>query len=143
MYGSLTDWRAYATARGFNAPAEASDDVALAALMRASDHVMFRYVANLCPGHNETLSVVEPATYQAALLELATPGFFTKTYTPSEQKVLTEVGPIKWTVVGGAKGAHASTPTSSLIDAMFAPYLCDGDAPGFMLLAIGGGGLCG
>lgn len=142
MYGSLTDWRAYATARGFSAPAQASDDAALAALVRASDHIKFRYVANLCAGYDEALDVVELATYEAAALELTTPGFFTKTYTPSEQKVLTEVGPIKWTVVGGAKGVYASSPTCTLIDAMFAPFICDRDAAGFMLLAVGGRGLC-
>lgn len=137
MYGSLTDWRAYAAARGNQAPTSADDAVAEAALVRASDHIRFRYVANLLPGYDETLAVIEPATYEAALLELATPGFFTKTYTPGQQKVLTQAGDIKWTVVGKA-GANAATPTSTLIEAMFAPYLIDPDAAGFMIMSIGG-----
>lgn len=139
MYGSLVAWRAYATARGNPAPAAANDTVAGAALTRASDYIQYRYVANLLPGYDDSLAVVEPATYEAANLELATPGFFTKTYTPAEQKVLTGVGPIKWTVTGDASKTASAWPTSTLIDAMFWPYLCDRDAPGFLLMSIGGG----
>lgn len=138
MYGSLDGWRAYAAARGDTAPTLAADDVALAALVRGSDHVQYRYVANLAPGYDETLDVVEPATYVAASLELATPGFFSKTYTPGEQKVLTEVKGIKWEVVGDASKSYAATPTSTLIEAMFAPYVIDRDAMGFMLRSVGG-----
>lgn len=137
-YGSLADWRAYALARGDTAPTDALDPVAQAALLRASDHIRYRYVANLLPGYDETLEVVESATYVAASLELATPGFFSKTYTPGEQKVLTEVKGIKWTVVGDSSKSYAAAPTSTLIDAMFGPYLCDREAPGFMLRAVGG-----
>lgn len=137
MFGSLAGWRAYATARGDNAPTAAADDVAGAALVRASDHILYQYVANLLPGYDETLAVVEPATYVAASLELATPGFFSKTYTPGEQKVLTEVKGIKWTVVGDASKAGSATPTSTLIEAMFAPYISDTGAPGFILMSIG------
>jgi hypothetical protein len=138
VYGSLAEWRAYALARGDSAPTEATDTVAEAALLRASDHIRYRYVANLAPGYDDTLAVVEPATYVAAALELATPGFFSKTFTPGEQKVLTEVKGIKWTVVGEASKSNAATPTSTLIEAMFAPYLVDQDVPGFMLRSIGG-----
>lgn len=137
-YGTLNGWRAYAAARGDNAPTAASDADANAALLRASDHIKYRYVANLLPGYDETLDVVEFATYVAASLELATPGFFSKTYTPGEQKVLTEVKGIKWTVVGDASKSYAAQPTSTLIDAMFAPYIIDRDEPGFMLRAVGG-----
>ncbi|MDP1599013.1 hypothetical protein [Phenylobacterium sp.] len=137
-YGSLEGWRAYALARGDSAPTSAPDVDAQAALLRASDHVRYRYVANLLPGLDETLEVVEPATYVAASLELATPGFFSRTYTPGEQKVLTQVEGIKWTVVGDASKSFAAAPTSTLIDAMFAPFLIDRDVPGFMLRAVGG-----
>lgn len=129
MYGSLDGFRAYALARGDNAPTAASDALAGAALMRASDMVRLRYVANLC-GYDITaiptgsdLPIVEEAAYLASSLELATPGFFSKTYTGAESKVLTEVKGIKWTVVGKAEGAHAYMPSSSLIDALFGPYL--------------------
>lgn len=137
-YGSLEGWRAYALARGDSAPTNAADVDAQAALLRASDDVRYRYVASLLPGLDDTLEVVEPATYVAASLELATPGFFSRTYTPGEQKVLTEVKGIKWTVVGDASKSFAAAPTSTLIDAMFAPFIIDRDAAGFMLRAIGG-----
>lgn len=137
-YGSLAGWRAYALARGDSAPTNALDPAAQAALLRASDHIRYRYVANLLPGLDGTLEIVEPATYVAASLELATPGFFSRTYTPGEQKVLTEVKGIKWTVVGDASKSFAAAPTSTLIDAMFAPFIIDRDASGFMLRAVGG-----
>lgn len=137
MYGSLAEWRAYALARGDTAPTSAADPVAAAALLRASDHIRYRYVANLLPGLDDTLEVVEPATYVAASLELATPGFFSRTYTPGEQKVLTEVKGIKWEVVGNSDKNDAWTPTSTLIDAMFRPYIVDLDASGFMLRSVG------
>lgn len=137
MYGSLAGWRAYAAARGNIAPTNAADDVAEAALTRASDHITYTYVANLLPGYDNTLAMVEPATYEAANLELTTPGFFSKTYTPSQQKVLTEVKGIKWTVVGDASKNGSAQPTSTLIEAMFAPYLVDQAAPGFALMSIG------
>lgn len=137
MYGSLSGWRAYATARGNNSPTAAADAVAEAALVRASDHIQYRYVANLLPGYDETLAVVEPATYEAANLELATPGFFAKTYTPDQQKVLTQAGPIKWTVIGDGSKTYGAMPSSTLIEAMFEPYIEDRDAPGFMFQSIG------
>lgn len=138
LYGSLAGWRAYALARGNEAPTDATDEVAGAALQRASDHIRYRYVANLLPGYDETLDVVEPATYEAANLELATPGFFTKTYTPDQQKVLTQASDVKWTVVGGGSSTYGAGPTSTLINAMFEPYILDRDAPSFAFAAIGG-----
>lgn len=137
MAATLAGWRAYAAARGNQAPTVADDDVAGAALLRASDHIRYTYVANLLPGYDDTLAVIEPATYEAANLELTTPGFFSKVFTPGEQKVLTGVGNIKWTVVGDASKAGAAMPTSTLIEAMFGPYLVDPEAAGFMLMSIG------
>lgn len=138
-YGTLAGFRAYALARGDNAPTEASDELAGAALVRGSDMVRLRYAANLCgydiasiPAGSD-LPIVEEATYIAASLELATPGFFSKTYTGAESKVLTEVKGIKWTVVGKTDGAYAYMPSSSLIDALFAPYLA-GCGPAIMVV---------
>lgn len=138
-YGTLAGFRAYALARGDNAPTEASDALATAALMRGSDMVRLRYVARLC-GYDITsipdgsdLPIVEEAAYIAASLELATPGFFSKTYTGAESKVLTEVKGIKWTVTGKSDGDYAYMPSSSLIDALFAPYLC---TPGIGILVV-------
>lgn len=138
MYGTLADWRSWATARGDNAPTAASDADATAALVRASDYIEFNYVAQLLPGYDSSLSVVEPATYVAAGLELATPGFFSQTYTPADRKVLTEVKGIKWTVVGKGASVFAYAPTSTLIDAMFEPYLGDREAPFFSMRSVGG-----
>lgn len=128
-YGSLSAWRAYAAERGNLAPTQAPGDVAGAALVRASDHIRYRYVANLLPDYDDTLDVIEFATYEAANLELATPGFFAKTYTPAQQKVLTQAGSIKWTVVGNGGATYGAQPVSTLIEAMLEPYVGDPDAP--------------
>lgn len=145
MYGSLTGWRAYALARGDSAPTDATDASATAALVRGSDMIRLRYVANLLPGYGVDftpagfdLPLVEEAAYIAASLELATPGFFSKTYTAAEQKVLTEVKGIKWTVTGDSSATYSAMPVSTLIEAMFEPYIIDRDAAGFMLQSIGG-----
>lgn len=138
MYGTLADWRTWATARGNSTPTDASDTDATAALVRASDYIQYRYVANLLPGYDDTLAVVEPATYEAALLELATPGFFTKTYTEAERKVLTEVKGIKWTVTGKADSVFANSPAVSIIEAMFEPYIAARTGPYLYMQSIGG-----
>ena len=126
MYGTLVAWRAYATARGNNAPTAADDAAATAALVRASDHIQYAYVAQFMPGYDETLPVVESAAYEAAALELTTPGFFTTSFTPAQQKVLTRVGSLGWTPITGTDSADAfanATPTSTKIAAMLAPYM--------------------
>lgn len=144
MYGTLEGWRAYATARGDNAPTTANDALATAALVRGSDHVRFRYVANLLTGYGvdftptgHDLPIAEEGAYIAASLELATPGFFTKTFTAAEQKVLTGVGSIKWTVTGEASGTYAAMPVSTSIHALFEPYIIDRDADQFMMMSVG------
>lgn len=144
-YGTIAGWRAYALERGDSAPTNASDALATAALVRASDYIRFRYAANLLPSYDPVtftpagsdLPLTEEAAYIAASLDLATPGFFAKTYTEAESKVLTGVGSIKWTVTGKG-GTYAYMPTSNLIDAMFEPWVLDRDANGFMFMSIGG-----
>lgn len=146
MYGTIADWRAYATARGNSAPTDASDGDATAALTRASDMIRLRYVPLLLSGYGvdftptgSDLPLVEEASYIAAGLELETPGFFSKTWTAAEQKVLTEVRGIKWTVTGNASGTYAAMPVSTLIDALFWPYISDPDDDQFMFRSIGPG----
>jgi hypothetical protein len=135
---TLAGWRAYALARGDSAPTAASDTVAAAALVRATDHITYRYLAQLLPGVDpETLAVVEPATYVAASIELATPGFFAKTYTPGERKVLVAAGPVRWELVGKGDGVFGAIPVSTLIDAMFEPYVRDPDGPTLAFASIG------
>jgi hypothetical protein len=139
MYGTLAGWRAYATARGDNAPTASSDALATAALVRASDYIRTRYVANLLgsygadfipPGDDLAISV--RGAYIAAGLELATPGFFAQTYTPAQQKVLTGAGSIRWSVVGNSDKTYAAMPVSTLIEALFEPYIRDRDGRLFM-----------
>lgn len=146
MYGTLAEWRAWATARGNSAPTDATDADATAALVRASDYVRLRYVANLLPGYDVSLQpagfdypLVDEATYIAAVLELTTAGFFSKTYTASEQKVLTGVGSIRWTVTGDADKTYGAMPVSTLIEAMFEPYVFDRDDLHFFFRSVGSG----
>jgi hypothetical protein len=144
MYGDLAGFRAYATARGNEAPADATDALATAALVRGSDHVRMRYVSNLLPSYGvdftpagHDLPIVEEGAYIAAVLELATPGFFAKTFTAAEQKVLTGVDSIRWTVVGDAGGTYAAMPVSTSIAALFEPYVIDRDASEVSLMSVG------
>ena len=121
IYGTIADWREYASDRGNEAPTEATDPVAQAALQRASDYIRFAYVSQFIAGCTISDDVIAEAAYIAASLELETPGFFTRTYTPSEQKVLTGVGSIRWTPTG-MDGAltemDGATPVSTAIDGM-------------------------
>lgn len=146
MYGTIVGWHAYATARGDNAPTAANDAAATAALVRASDYVRFRYVANLLSGYDATftptghdLPLIEEGAYIAASFELATPGFFSKTFTAAEQKVLTGMGPIRWTVTGDSSKTYSAMPTSTLLDALFEPYVFDRDGSEFMFRSVGPG----
>lgn len=144
MYGTIDGWRAYALERGDNAPTAAQDPVATAALVRGSDMIRLRYVPNLLGSVDFTppgadLPLVEEAAYIAASLELATPGFFSRTFTASEQKVLVGVQSIKWQVVGNASGTYAAMPVSTLIDALFGPYISNPDDHGFLFRSVGPG----
>lgn len=117
-YGTIADWRSYALDRGNAAPTDATDADANAALVRASDYVRTRYVARYAL--DDAAEAVIEATYIAASIELATPGFFAATYTPAQAKVLTEVKGIKWSLVGGG-GRDAMTPVSTLIEGLLVP----------------------
>lgn len=122
MIGTLADFRTYAADRGNTKPTDAADADATAALVRASDHIRFAYVARFAAGYDESAPNVEAATYEAALLELVKPGFFSATYTPGERKVLTEAKGIKWQVIGGGASDSAS-PVSTRVEDMLRPYL--------------------
>lgn len=120
MAVTVAGWITYAASRGTTV----ADDVAsAAALVRATDYIAFHYVNRFAAGFDATNENVDEATYEAANVELATPWFFSKTYTPDQQKVLTAVGGIKWTVRGDATGPDAATPISTNIEAMLRPYL--------------------
>lgn len=134
MAVTLANWITYAAARGLIVANVAASQEAL---QRAQDFILYRYVANLRAPYDETLAVIEPATYEAARLELATPMIFSSTFTPAAQKVLTELEGMKWTVVGKADTPYANAPTTPLIDAMFLPYLITRPLNGAAILSVG------
>lgn len=119
VYSTITAWRAYALARGNSAPTEATDANAQASLQRASDYIRTRYVLPF--DKDATSDAVIEATHIAAGYDLASPGFWQKTFTPAEAKVLTKVDGIQWTAQGNAsleKGYQAQLPVSPAIDAL-------------------------
>lgn len=135
IYGTLSGFRAFASARGNPAPSEATDTLALEALQRASDYIRRFYVRHLvCAIEDE---VLEEAAYIAAGYELTTPGFFSRTYTPAEAKVLTGAGSIRWTVVGDASRGGSLTPVSSDIEALLGECVRRSGGPGLGLWAVG------
>jgi hypothetical protein len=136
MAATVAAWITYAAAGG---DAVSDDADSAAALVRAQRHIAHHYLNRLLPGVDATtLAVVDDATYEIAKLELATPGFFNKVYTPAEQKVLTEVKGIRWTPVAGGKGGFQdATPVSTLVDAMFDPYVTDRRGPFFGFMTVG------
>lgn len=134
LTATVSGWIDYAALAGETV---ADDAHSAAALVRASRYIAAFYLNRVTITPPE--SVVDEATYEAASLELATPGFFSKTFTAADQKVLTEVKGIRWTVRGDASGAEAATPISTTIEAMFYPYMIDRGKTGALLLSIGPG----
>jgi hypothetical protein len=131
MAATLAGWIAYAGLRGLVVASNAASEQAL---VRGSDYILFHYVAKFMPGFDATSPNVDEAIYEAAALELATPGFFTKSFTPAQQKVLTGAGSIRWSVVEGSDSSDAwanATPTSTKIAAMLARYM-----PGKFLIGL-------
>ncbi len=116
---TVADWITYAAARG---TVIADDTDSAAALVRATDYITFNYISRFASGYDATSENVDEAIYEAANLEQATPNLFLQTFTPDQQKVLTKVGDLSWTVTGRAGGADAATPVSTKIEAMLRPY---------------------
>lgn len=136
LYGDLSGFRAFALARGNAAPTDAEDSAALQALQRASDHVRFSFITRLPASLQsvEALPSIEDAAYLCAAIELDTPGFFSRAYTPSEQKVLTRAGDISWTVTGRSDKAGSGMPRLATVEAIFRPHLPDsGSISAFMI----------
>lgn len=94
------------------------------AIMRGQRAIASRYNFRwLPPAWDEIIpDQIRFAVIEAARIEAVTPGFFSRTYTPSEAKVLTGAGQISWTVVGG-KGKDAMVPTSTVIEALLAGFV--------------------
>ena len=117
---------AYAAERG---TVIANDPAAASALVRARDYIQYGYLQfGTC---TEDSALVQSAIYEAAMVEVTTPRFWTATFTPSQQKVLTEVKGIKWTVVGGASGYGSASPRSTKIDNMLRLCGAFGGTDGF------------
>lgn len=120
MAATVTGWIAYALARGDTI---GDDALSAAALVRAQDYIDHHYANRFGGAVVVDQTILDAAVYEAAGQELAQPGFWTKTYSPDQQKVLTEVSGIKWTVRGDASGSDAATPVSTKIEAMLRPYM--------------------
>ena len=162
MYGTLAGWRSYATSRGNGAPALADDAAADAALLRASayiDGLYGRRFSGRPTGgasqerewprtgavdyYGQSLDAgtipdrVVSASYEAAILELASPGSLTVTLTPDQRKVLTKVDKIEWEIIARGKagvGFADATPTSTLIEGLLWPLLVRTDEPAIMVV---------
>jgi hypothetical protein len=130
MYGTISDFRAYATLRGNSLPASSSDALATAALVRGSDYIRTRYVLRFVDGYDDTLEEVEEATYIAAARELLKPGFWSKSYSPGEAKALVQVDSLRWQVLDKASvgliGADTMTPVDGMIEALLGRYISTG-----------------
>ena len=78
---------------------------------------------------------VVSASYEAALLELGTPGFFSKTFTEADKKVLVKVQSISWVHTGNSKGDRSSSPVSTVIENILAPILTPDDLPAALVVS--------
>lgn len=122
---------AYALDRG---TVIANDAATAAALVRARDYIQYGYLQfGSCTEDSET---VQSAIYEASIVEVATPNFWTATFTPSQQKVLTGLKGITWTVVGGASGFGSASPRSTKIDNMLRLCGSFGGTSGFAALVV-------
>lgn len=122
---------AYAAERG---TIIANDSATAAALVRARDYIQYGYLQfGSC---TEDSATVQAAIYEAAMVEIVTPGFWTATFTPAQQKVLTGVKGITWTVVGNASGYGSASPRSTKIDNMLRLCGSFGGTDGFAALVV-------
>ena len=121
MTATIEGWIAYAAEAGDTVVDDAESN---AALVRGQRYVTRTYVNYFMAPYGADSEGVDEAIYEAATLELATPGFWSKTFTPDQQKVLTKVDAIQWTVIdSGKKGAAAATPMTTAIDALLRRYM--------------------
>lgn len=121
--GTIEGWIAYASAVGDSVENNA---LSQQALVRGQRYIKSIYITRFIPPNDENSIGVDEAVYEAAKLELATPNFFNTTYTPSQQRVLTGVDSIRWTVVtpeSRNRAAIQATPTSTIIDGLLSNYL--------------------
>jgi hypothetical protein len=121
---TLEAWILYAAARGLPV---ASDPLAAAALVRASDYIRLTYGSRFV--RTPPQEVIDEATYIAAQYELQTPNFFGRVHVPGEtNRMLTRAGELSWSPIRTPKGADATRPTVPTIEALLRPYLWRGPA---------------
>lgn len=118
MTATVADWITFAAARGDTV---ANDANSASALVRAQDHYTYALLPRLYSAPPD--AVADAVVYELAKLELATPGFWSKTFTPDQQKVLVQVDNIRWQARGEASGAMGAMPVSTKVEAMLAPYM--------------------
>jgi len=119
MYGTVADWITYAALRGRVIDDQPASEQAL---QRASDYIRTRYVIRFSDEYDGTSPAVIEATQIAAGYELTTPGFWSKTFTGNDAKVLTRVGEIAWTPTKTTMiGVDAFLPVSPAIEALLLP----------------------
>jgi len=126
MYGSLSGWQAYVEARDI-ANQSISDPGSIPVLVRASDYIKYHYVVNFMPQYDDTVPEVELATYEAACIENTKPGFFERTYSPGEAKMLVAVDSIRWEKVTASRQEdldnNVMVPISTKIDMYLRRYM--------------------
>lgn len=104
---------AYLTAAG------ATDLPDAQAIVRGQRYVAARWNGKWIAGMDPLPDAVKHAIIEAAAIEARTPGFFARTYTPDQAKVLTEAKGFKWTLLGNGD----MTPVSTTIDGLLSAYV--------------------
>jgi len=74
------------------------------------------------------------ASYEAAILQIKTPGSLSASYTPGTRKVLTEVKGIKWEVIGSGTADQRAYLVSEAIDGILAPLLIPRYLPAILVV---------
>ena len=155
-YGDDSGFADYAAANGYDVPAGTVAAARLRGSVYLDGHYYQRFPGEPTSGVDQERSwprksstdrfgnAINPdavparvvsASYEAALIELRTPGFFSKTFTESEKKVLVKVQSISWVYTGNSKGDRSSSPTSTVIENLLAPILTPDDLPAALIVS--------
>lgn len=155
-YGTDTGFADYAEANGLDVPAGTVAAARLRGSVYLDGHYYDRFpgeptggidqerswprkravdrFGNSIPEESVPTRVVS-ASYEAALVELRTMGFFSKIFTESEKKVLTKVQSLSWTYIGKNKDNRSSSPTLTVIDNILSPILVPDDLPAALFVS--------
>ena len=108
---------AYMASRGLTGWPYAETDQT-AALRRGQDYIAREYNGKWSDEWTDAPDVVKNAIFEAALVEAGSPGVLSPMVKATDAKVLTSVGSISWTPVGGSYGADALKPRLLHVEAM-------------------------